>query len=433
MFKYKNVLIYGYSASGRAVERVLNNMDVNYKIYDDNMHLGGGKYLFKLPKSEIKKFDLIVISPAISIFNKKIMYAESEGIRVISELEFGYMMCPYPIIAVTGTNGKTTVVKMLEHILNSTGYNVKALGNVGQPLTDVVNYNNLDFIIAEVSSFQLEAAYKFKPYIGVFLNIDQDHIDRHKSFENYLQLKTSMFKNCDTTNYAILANQPEIINNFNNALITKYILNQDCKVSDGSVYFENNKLFEIKDVNDCTYLDNILAVISVLKIIGLDDSKIIAGINTFVGLEHRLEYVDTINNVIYYNDSKATNPHATLNAIKKLDNYENITLLLGGVDKDFDFENMIDNLTSNVKRVVLFGKCRKKLIKACKGKIEYYVSTTFKGAVDIATNITKNGVVLLSPACASFDEFSSYAKRGETFKNIVLSYKDTNCVDGEVC
>ena len=111
MFKYKNVLIYGYSTSGKAVERVLINMDINYRIYDDNMKLGGGKYLFKLSKADIKKFDLIVVSPGVSIFNKKIMYAESEGIRVISELEFGYLICPYPIIAVTGTNGKTTDYK----------------------------------------------------------------------------------------------------------------------------------------------------------------------------------------------------------------------------------------------------------------------------------------------------------------------------------
>jgi UDP-N-acetylmuramoylalanine--D-glutamate ligase len=166
MFKYKNVLIYGYGASGKAVERVLIEKDVNYKIYDDNKRLGGGKYLFSLKKADILNFDLIILSPGVSIFNKYVRFAESVGVRVISELEFGFLMCPYPIIAVTGTNGKTTVTKMLEHVLNLSGLNVKALGNVGEPLSEVVNYKQLDFVVCEVSSFQLEATYKFKPFIN---------------------------------------------------------------------------------------------------------------------------------------------------------------------------------------------------------------------------------------------------------------------------
>ena len=433
MFKYKNVLIYGYSTSGKSVERVLINMDVNYKIYDDNMRLGGGKYLFKLPKSEIKKFDLIVVSPAISIFNKNIRFAESEGIRVISELEFGFLLCPYPIIAVTGTNGKTTVTKLLEHVLNVSGYSVKALGNVGQPLTDVVNYQNLDFVVVEVSSFQLEATYKFKPYIGVLLNIDDDHIDRHKTFLNYTMLKTSLFKNCNADCYGVLGNQPEIVGNLKNGLFNKTILNKNCCVDNGWIIYENEKLFKLDDVNNFTFLDNILAVVSVLKIIGLENEKILMGINTFSGLDHRLEFVETIDDVTYYNDSKATNPHATLGATSKLEKEENITLLLGGVDKNFNFENLIEKLPNNVKRIVAFGKCRKKIFKACKGKIEVCVTQTLNQAVLLAQKITTKGCVLLSPACASFDEFSSYVERGNYFKNLVKSFKQTNNKKGEVC
>lgn len=433
MFKYKNVLIYGYSTSGKAVERVLINMDINYRIYDDNMKLGGGKYLFKLSKADIKKFDLIVVSPGVSIFNKKIMYAESEGIRVISELEFGYLICPYPIIAVTGTNGKTTVVKMIEHILNVSGYNVKALGNVGQPLTEVVNYENLDFVIAEVSSFQLEATYKFKPYIGVLLNIDDDHLDRHKSFENYLRLKVGLFKNCNSKDFAVLGGQNEIINNFKNVVFTKYVLGQDCFVQNDDIVYEDEVVCKLSELNDVTYIDNVLAVISVLKIIGLDNAKIVAGINTFVGLSHRLEFVEEIDGVVYYNDSKSTNPHATINAVKKLNNYENITLLLGGQDKGFDFAKLISNLPSNVKRIVAFGKAKKKIAKVCREKIECYVYQKMADAVYQAKLITEDGVVLLSPACASFDEFDSYAHRGDCFKKQVLSFGESTMSKGEVC
>lgn len=438
MFKYRNVLIYGYSKSGKAVERVLINMEINYKIYDDNMGLGGGKYLFKLKKEEIKKFDLIVISPAISIFNKYIKYAESEGIRVISELEFGFLMCPYPIIAVTGTNGKTTVTKLLEHILNHAGYCAKALGNVGEPLSEVINYKKLDFVVTEVSSFQLEATYKFKPYIGVLLNVDADHLDRHKTINNYINLKISMFKNCDAECYAVLNNQSEIVSGLKNCLAKQIVLHNDCKINNGNIIFNNELVFSLQDVNDFTYSDNILAVISVLKIIGLKNEEILMGLNSFKGLDHRLEYVDSINNISFFNDSKATNPHATLNATHKLNNVSNITLLLGGKDKNLNFESLINALPHNVTKIIAFGETRKKIAKYSKNKIETFIEPNLKTAIVRSIKVTKNGgAVLLSPACASFDEFKSYNERGVYFKSVVNELKISNFtttnLDGEIC
>ena len=437
MFNYKNVLIYGYAASGKAVERILIDKDVNYKIYDDNMHLGGGKYLFQLKKSDIKKFDLIVISPAVSIFNKLIMFAESEGIRVISELEFGFLFCPYPIIAVTGTNGKTTVVKMLEHVLNLSGLKVKALGNVGEPLSEVVNYKKLDYVVCEVSSFQLEATYKFKPNIGVILNVDQDHIDRHKTFNNYLNLKLSLFKNCNLENYAVINNQSEIVNGIATNAVNKVVLNKNCVLNKDYIMFNNEKVCHIKDLNYSTYLSNVLAVVSVLKLIGVENEKIVMGINTFKNLSHRLEFVDKVNNVEYYNDSKATNPHATLGAVNLLKSDKNITLLLGGQDKDFDFNGLIEKMPNNIKTIIAFGSARKKIFKASKLKINTLVCSNLKTAFLTAVKQTKSGgVVLLSPACASFDEFSGYAERGKFFKELVnelkiINYNSDSC--GEVC
>lgn len=437
MFKYKNVLIYGYSISGKAVERVLIDLDVNYKIYDDNMRLGGGKYLFNLKKSELLNFDLIVLSPGVSIFNKHVKFAESAGIRVISELEFGYLMCPYPIIAITGTNGKTTVTKMLEHVLNLSGLNVKALGNVGEPLTQVVNYKKLDFVVCEVSSFQLEATYKFKPYIGVLLNIDSDHLDRHKTFENYVNLKIDMFKNCNAENHAIINADSTILNNFKNSLVNKVVLNQNCKLEKDNIMFGKEKVCKLADLSFNTYLDNILSVVAVLKIVGVENEKIVMGINTFKNLSHRLEFVDKINGISFYNDSKATNPHATLGAVKQLKNENNITLLLGGKDKNLDFESLINKLPNNITKIVAFGESRKKINKFSKLKIETIMCSNLKTAVLTAFKQTKSGgVVLLSPACASFDEFSSYAERGTFFKNVVGELKVLNystSANGEVC
>lgn len=437
MFKYKNVLIYGYGTSGKAVERVLIDLDVNYKIYDDNMRLGGGKYLFNLKKSEILNFDLIVLSPGVSIFNKYVKFAESAGIRVVSELEFGYLMCPYPIIAVTGTNGKTTVTKMLEHILNLSGLNVKALGNVGEPLTQVVNYKKLDFVVCEVSSFQLEATYKFKPYIGVLLNVDADHLDRHKTYLNYLNLKIDLFKNCNAENHAIINSEPDILKNFKNKLVKPIVINNDCKLDGDHIVFNSEKVCKLSDLNDVTYLDNILSVIAVLKIVGVENEKIVMGINTFKSLSHRLEFVDKVCGISFYNDSKATNPHATLGAVSKLKTENNITLLLGGKDKNLSFESLVSKLPNNVTKIVAFGEARKKIYKACKQKVETVLSSNLKSAVLAAFKQTKTGgVVLLSPACASFDEFNSYSERGTFFRNIVgelkiLNY--SNGASGEVC
>ncbi len=380
------------------------------------MRLGGGKYLFKLKKDEIKKFDLIVVSPKIPIYNKFITYAESIGIKVISELEFGFLMCPYPIIAITGTNGKTTVTKLIEHVLNVSKLKVKALGNIGEPLSNVSNYKNLDYVICEVSSFQLELVYKFKPFIGVITNIESDHLDRHKTLQNYTYLKTSLFKNCNNQCYAVVNNQTEVLNNLTDCLAKKIVLNSDCKVEDKKIFYQNDKLFNVSELNDCTYLSNILAAISVFKILGISNDEILTGINTFKSLNHRLEFVDKIDDVSYYNDSKATNPHATMSALKKLKDSQDIILLLGGQDKGLDFEVLINSLSKNVSKLIAFGEARKKIYKYSKNLFDTSVHANLKSAVYDAFDCSRpNSVVLFSPACASFDEFNNYEERGGLF------------------
>ncbi len=425
MKKYKNVLIYGYSKSGKAVEKILINNNVNYKIFDDNMRLGGGKYIFRLTKKEIAKFDLIIISPAISIFNKLIVYAEHIGIRVISELEFGFLNCPYKIIAVTGTNGKTTTTQLINHVLNNSGFSSVALGNVGEPLSSVINYTNLDYVVCEVSSFQLEATYKFKPEIGVILNIDNDHIDRHKTLNNYIDLKIGMFKNCNENQLAILNSEPNILKNSYKISATKTFLNHDIKIEDGFVVYKQEKLFEFSKLIDVTFASNVLAAIAVFKALNISNDKIISGINSFCKPDHRLQVVNLINGVEYVNDSKATNPHATLAATKKISS-ETI-LLLGGKDKNLNFEDLLKNLPTTVKHIVCFGQVRKKIFKIAKKLNKTCdITTTLKNAVLKAKNIATAGqVVLLSPACASFDEFLNYAERGKCFVDVVNSFDES--------
>ncbi len=436
MKNYKNVLIFGYSKSGKAVEKILVNNNVEYKIFDNNMRLGGGKYIFKLTKKEIVKFDLIIISPAISIYNKYVVYAEKIGIRVISELEFGFLNCPYKIIAVTGTNGKTTTTCLINHVLNVSGISAVALGNVGEPLSSVVNYSNLDYVVAEVSSFQLEACYKFKPDIGVILNIDSDHLDRHKTLDNYINLKISMFKNCNKNQVAILNNEKTILKNANKINATKVILNNDVKNENGKIYFKDEYLFDLDEIKNLTFIDNILASIAVFKILGISNENIIKGINSFTLPEHRMEFVNLIDGVEYINDSKATNPHATIGAIERIN--KDIVLLLGGHDKQISFEPLLKNMSSKVKLIICFGECRKKLHKlAKKFGLNAVIASNLENAVIMAKKLAVSGqVVLLSPACSSFDEFSSYKERGKKFRQVVngfLGEQENYNYMGDIC
>lgn len=422
MKNYRNVLIFGYSKSGKAVEKILVANNVNYKIFDNNMRLGGGKYIFKLTKKEISKFDLIIISPAISIYNKYIVYAEKVGIRVISELEFGYLNCGFKIIAVTGTNGKTTTTCLINHVLNLSGLSSVALGNVGDPLSLVVNYTDLDYVVCEVSSFQLEACYKFKPDIGIILNIDSDHIDRHKTLDNYINLKVGMFKNCNKNQVAILGHDKNIITNANKINAKKLFINNDVKVENSKIYYLDEYLFGLDEIKNLTFIDNILASIAVFKVLGISNNNILKGINSFTLPEHRMEFVNLIDGVEYINDSKATNPHATMGAVQKIN--KDIVLLLGGFDKQIDFNELFKSMPKKVKTIICFGACRKKLNKlAKKFELNAVVAKGLESAVIMAKKLATSGqVVLLSPACSSFDEFSNYKERGKKFREVVNNF-----------
>ena len=442
MLKYNNVLIYGYSTSGKAVEKALLRFNIKYKIYDDNQKVFGGNFLNKLSESTVKNFDLVVISPGVSIYNKSVKMIESCGIKIVSELEFGFWLCKPKIIAITGTNGKTTTVSLLKHILQGMGQKVEAFGNIGEPLTNVVNYNDLDYAIVEVSSFQLEAVYAFKPYIGIILNIDEDHIDRHKSKKKYINAKFELFKNSDNNNFAILnADDENIMTNVNKVICNKIFLSeknvvQGVYVQNDTIYYkDNDKVEKIIDKKELlgfnTFLTNIMAIFAVLKLLQLNVEHAIEHIKTFNWLPNRMELAGVLNKVKYINDSKGTNIHATYNAIKIIT--DNITLLLGGQDKNLNFDTFFNTLPGNVKHVIFFGEAKNKIYKCCK---KYYFTKSsckvknLKQAVNLASRVTKeNEVILLSPACSSFDQYTSYKQRGEHFKELVNSLNKNKVIN----
>ena len=431
-FDYKNILIMGYGESGQAVEVILKKLhNVSYKIYDKNKRVTGGNYFAKLSKKLIRQFDLIIVSPGISAFNKYIVYAEKIGIKVIGELEFGYWFTDSPVIAITGTNGKTTTTKLTEQILSSK-FSTGAYGNIGTPLSRAFDIEH-DYLVCEVSSFQLETTYMFKPYISVLLNIAEDHLDRHKNFENYIKCKLGLLKNCTEKSIVILnADDGIIMDRTKDIRAKKYYISLFNKVkgvyiNDGKIYSNLKSVDMIVDLDEIEHLygviQDVLASILIGLLMKVEKEKILDSIKNFQVAPHRLELVAHKDNIKYIDDSKSTNVHSSMNALQCIK--DKVILLLGGEDKDLNFAPIFENYSGSIDTVVAFGNARKKIFKtAVKLGVKNIKSCkTFNEAVRQACDIAKeNNVVLLSPACSSFDEFSGYAERGDAFAKIVKGY-----------
>ncbi len=418
----------GYGKSGEAVEEIVKKLQVDYKIYDAEKKITGGNYYSKLSKKIIRCFDLIVLSPGISIYNKYVMYAERIGIKVVGELEFGYWFTSSPILAITGTNGKTTTTRLLSNIVATT-YKAGAFGNIGNPLS-LAYKEELDYMVCEVSSFQLESTYSFKPYISAILNIAEDHIDRHRTFENYINCKLGLLKNCTEKSLVVLnADDKILMSRTQNLKAKKYYISKFGKVKgvyylDGKIYcnITSNQVFMDMENYDrfLPILDDILAAILMGILLKIDKEKVISAIDNFEISAHRQQVVCREKGVEYVDDSKSTNIHSTLSALESIQ--KSVVLLLGGADKNLNFGKIFSAYGDKIKKVIAFGDARKKIMKSAKKFAFENISChkLFYDAVKSAYNYAKDGdVVLLSPACASFDEFNSYAERGDAFVNII--------------
>ena len=460
---YNNVLVFGYSTSGRAVVSLLQKLDVDYKVYDEGKNFNHEHKIKKLNSKTLQEFDLIVISPGVSIYHKLIAKALELDIKVVSELEFGYWFTKSKIIAITGTNGKTTTTSLINHVLNHCGVTARAFGNIGEPLTNIRNYKGLEYVIVEVSSFQLEAIDAFTPDIAVVLNIGEDHLDRHKTMENYIASKLQIFKNANSNTISIVNfdcdNLSKNIKNIKGDIwsISENLLRKvDCNKSldndnnintivgrddpgtptvgtQKGIYIRGKHyvvacndvikpLIEIDEITINTFSTNIMATLLVAHQLGLDMEVVVEAINSYKSSEHRMESVAVVEGVEYINDSKATNIHATLGAVTQVK--EDVVLLLGGLNKDLAFDEFFIEIPNNVKSIVAFGKARKQIYKSCSFfcNVPIFVEKTLENAVFLAKNIAKSDeVVLFSPACASFDAYKSYAERGNHFKALVLA------------
>ncbi|MBV9073321.1 MAG: UDP-N-acetylmuramoyl-L-alanine--D-glutamate ligase [Acidobacteria bacterium] len=379
--------------------------------------------------------DLIVVSPGVPSDLPQLVKARAQGIPVIGEIELAAHFLQGKIVAITGSNGKTTTTTLCGDLIASSSQRTLVGGNIGTPVILLVDDSTADTInVIEVSSFQLETIETFHPHIAVVLNITPDHLDRHGSLEAYTAAKARIFENQDNADYAVLnvddAGSLGLESRVKSRLVwftRKQPLTgnrQGAFVRDGQIYWRQNGNDEdVMPVSEITLkgahnLENVLAAVAVGRLCGCDAVSIRNAVRKFKAVEHRLQHVATLGGVEYYNDSKATNVDATIKAIESFPG--NIHLILGGKDKDSDYTLMNSLLRQRVKRVYTIGAAAEKIRAHVQSAVEVLPCRTLDSAVERAHDLAKAGdIVLLAPACSSFDQFENYEHRGRTFRSLV--------------
>ena len=377
--------------------------------------------------------DLMVVSPGVPSNAEVIKNAKSKNIKIISELEFASSFCKANVIGITGTNGKTTTTSLCNYLFNECGVKSYSAGNIGLAFSEIATAaKENEFVSLEISSFQLDLIDKFKPKIAMILNITPDHLNRYEnSVEKYALSKLRIFENQDANDYLILSKDSELLNQyFKKAKSSIFFFSTSKKVFNGC-YLENDEVrFVRNDVVEfsCKVSDifikgehniqNAMAVIIASKIFNLDNKKIIEALKSFRGVEHRLELVREIDGVKFINDSKATNVDSVIVALKSFN--EPIFLILGGQDKGNDYSMIEELVTEKVKKIYAIGSSAERVFNYFHGKVKTEIKKDFEEVINTAISEAREGdVVLLSPACASFDMFDNYEHRGKVFKQIV--------------
>ena len=435
MLENKNILIMGFGVTGKSSLKFLREFPVKIYIYDKKIDLQSLKVdedfiIFK--DEDLDKIDLIVKSPGIYPFDDLLVKAREKNIEIISDIELSYRYLKTDnVVAVTGTNGKTTTTTIVGDILKRKAKTF-VVGNIGRGILEITKEANKDdFVVIEASSFQSEDTIKFKPHIALLTYVTSDHLDWHKTTENYVKAKLKIFANQDENDFAILNYEDRNLAKKHNIKAQKYYFSME-KISEKGSYFEDGKIYyndgksteEILEVKDLKIpgvhnIKNVMAAIIIAKLFGIDSNTIKRSISSFTGVEHRIEFVRELNGVKYYNDSKGTNPDSTEVAIAAMDGY--VILIAGGYDKNSNFDNLIEKSKDKLKTVILLGETADKISNSCKkSKVEFYIVKDLNKAVELAKKLAVKGEdVLLSPACASWDMYSNYEARGRHFKDLV--------------
>ncbi len=447
----KKILVIGAGKSGLATARFLIGKGSVVTLSDtkeagdfgDNLNglieAGVQLYLGKYPKVE-GNYDIIVMSPGISLNIEPVVEARCLGIPVIGELELAYRFARSPVIAITGTNGKTTTTTLVGEIFKDAGYRVLVAGNIGLPLIgQVESYGPDDVIVAEVSSFQLETIKEFRPKVAVILNLTPDHLDRHGDMEGYREAKSRISMNQVHGDYLVLNYDDPLVRGMVGEgkgdviyFSRRHILNKGVFVQQGKVRFSfehsSSTVFDPKELQipGVHNLENAMAAAAAALVMGVPAGSIAATLGKFTGVAHRLEFVAEINGVRYINDSKGTNPDASIKAVEAFNGP--LVLIAGGRNKGNDFHKFAQIARPKTRAIVVVGECADDIARAASeaGIKKIIKASGFKEAVLQASSVAQKGdVVLLSPACASWDMFKNFEERGDMFKEIVMELKGT--------
>ena len=442
--KDKKILVCGVARSGVAAAKLLNKLGAVVTLQDlkpaeklnvsiSGLEADGIKlYLEHNPDGIVTEFDLIIISPGIPLELPFVERAKAAGVPIIGEIELAYEFCPCPITAVTGTNGKTTTTALIGDIMKAYKPHTAVVGNIGDPFAEhVTALTENDWVVAEISSFQLETITLFHPKISLVLNVTPDHLERHKTMERYIGLKESIGKNQTAEDYMIL-NADDLICRKLKTNARRIFFSRLNKLDEG--VFLNGRYIHAKidnldedlfDVNDMNIfgnhnVENALAAVAagICADVPLDIVK--RSVLNFQAVEHRIEFTRELNGIRFYNDSKATNTDAAIKAIEAM--HDPIVLIGGGYDKQADFSEWIKSFDGRVRHLVIMGEVADKIEETCRACsfTSFERVNSLRDAVDAAYGKAEKGdCVLLSPACASWDMFDDYEQRGRLFKEFV--------------
>lgn len=442
----KKVLVVGLGKSGEATSLFLHKKGAEVWLTEAQETLNLKKKAMALKATGIKVetgshseifargSKLVVTSPGVAPTAFPLQYALKHGIPIWSEIELAYRFCPTPILAVTGTNGKSTVVTLLARILETAGKQVVLAGNIGTPFISVVEEaREKEVVVLEVSSFQLEWIDRFRPKVGLLLNITADHLDRYPDFASYRTAKIRLFANQQPTDFAVINYDDAESRKAADGLPARVVFytcqsaptgnsyslrGDDIIRPDGSrlLTLPTTRLFGLHN------LENTIAVCAVSDLIGIHSAAMEEAIRQFQPLSHRMELVAEKSGVRYIDDSKATNVDATLRALQSFPKEKKIFLILGGKDKGGSYLPLRDEITAKVKRLIVLGEAADRISAEMNGSSKIQKVGSLAEGVQLASQLAIPGdTVLLSPACSSFDMFQDYAQRGDIFKAVVAA------------
>jgi UDP-N-acetylmuramoylalanine--D-glutamate ligase len=440
-YKNQNIAVLGAGLSGSAAALLLKSEGARVTVLDsaeeknllkptiDNLRAQDVRVVCgRTADDDSSAYQMAVLSPGIDPASRLVRNFSSRGIEIIGELELGWRSCDVPVIAVTGTNGKTTTTELLAQMLNAGGQRTIACGNIGKPLSEVAREKQpFDVLTVEVSSFQLETIRTFHPVISLWLNFAPDHLDRYRSVADYRAAKLRIFENQTDADVAVV-NAIEEMRGLRPRTITfsAYANHADFRVAEGAILYRNESVLRLADVKlrGLHNIENLMATLAVGIARGLSFGKMVPPLRDYEPQAHRCEFVREVDGVAYVNDSKATNLDAVEKALRAQS--KPIVLIAGGKDKGFSFDPLRSLVKEKVRSAILIGEMATSINRSWAGAVKSEIANSLADAVERARASANPGeVVLFSPGTSSFDMFKSYADRGDQFRALVRALPET--------